>query len=75
MRVTTPANLVFDDSDPRCFLKLETGQHGQHYAFVQCVDFNTGEKSRYWGVWCHQEQEAAMTEILNWGGKWPNLPK
>jgi len=55
MRVTTPANLVFDDSDPRCFLKLETGQHGQHYAFVQCVDVNTGEKSRYWGIWCHQE--------------------
>lgn len=74
MHIETPSNLIFDDTDPRCFIKLETGPHGIPFAFVQCVDSNTGEKRRYWGHWSYNEPEQAMTDILNWGGKWPNLP-
>lgn len=74
MHVTTPTNLVFDGTDPRCFIRLETGQHGKPYAFVQCVDASTNETRRYWGIWSHDDQKKAMMDILEWGGKWPTLP-
>lgn len=74
MRVTTANGLVFDDNNPECFVSFNSGQYGNQYAFVQAVD-NYGDPVRYWGLWSTDEPEQSMTDILEWGGKWPTLPK
>lgn len=72
-------NLVFDDSDPRCYLEV-VRCHGANVAFIQCLDIGWPDNrlsqpglKRYFGFWDPDEPEASIRQILKDGGKWPRL--
>lgn len=74
-------NLVFDDQSSDCRLIVSrTG--GRNYAFVQCLDASAEEHAkgknrgtrRYWGEFHYDDKENSIRQIMNSGGKWPDLP-
>lgn len=73
-------NFVFDEADPRCIVRF-CPVRGGVFAFIQCLDLDCSERSpivpeikRYWGYWDPDAPEASLKEIMEWGGKWPELP-
>lgn len=75
MRVLVSSGLLYDDANPLCGKILDRSQ-GQNFAFVQCVEEKHPDDypRRYWGRWDFEDEERSMREILECGGKWPNLP-
>ena len=79
MRVTSNSgNLLYDDEDVDCFIRVVSGQGGQNFAFIQCVDMGRDDQAvgvrRYWGAWDVEDPATSMQGILRNGGKWPDLP-
>ncbi|NQY64154.1 MAG: hypothetical protein HRT38_10555 [Alteromonadaceae bacterium] len=74
-------NVRFDDEHPKCFINFSQAE-GRTFAFVQALDLglkNCRHKQPMtkccWGIWDHSEPEKSMSNILNYGAKWPSLPK
>lgn len=66
-------NMVFDSTNPACKLILSDSQ-GKLYGFVECIDASSGQAKRYWGEYSHDDARASIKRIMEWGGKWPELP-
>ena len=73
--------LVFDDQSPLCEL-VTASTFGSKYAFIQCIDASPEEHSkgqnrgvkRYWGLFEWETKEQDILNIMETGGKWPELP-
>lgn len=70
--------MIYDDSDELCQCVLAQSQ-GKLYAFLQVIDSGIDGKARftarYWGEYSHKAPERSIAAIMEWGGKWPALPK
>ena len=68
--------LVYDSDNDKYACILSATQ-GETFAFVQVVDQSTSKPiiKRYWGLYDHEAPEESTLEIMNKGGKWPDLPK
>jgi len=80
MRVETDNNMLYDDSDARCYCVLSQAQ-GHYFAFVQALDlgaphcrYESPHTKRYWGFWNPDDPDESIRNILLVGGKWPSLP-
>ena len=77
MRVETDNSLLFDDDDSLCFC-VHSSSQGEVFAFVQCrdvgMDGQMRNPKRYWGKWDWDSPEDSMKAIMEYGGKWPELP-
>lgn len=72
-------NMVFDDQDSRCFLRVHHCQ-GQKFAFVVCLDLGWPDcrlqepiPKRYWGKFSWDNKEASIKQIMHSGAKWDDL--
>ena len=80
MQVQTE-NLLYDDANPLCSM-LVTNSQGKLYAFITCLDVGgitrkpkKCDQRKYWGAFSWDNQEAAIQEIMNYGGKWSKFEK
>ena len=72
-------NMMFDDHDPRCFLRVHFCE-GQNFAFVTCLDLGWPDcrlqepiPKRYWGKFSWDDKEASIKKIMHSGAKWDDL--
>lgn len=71
-------NMTFDDSDPRCnFVVANTNAtHGFgkiDLAFITVVDDKSQNLKHYFGVWLWSDMEKSISDIMDVGGKWPDV--
>ncbi|HBN3195581.1 TPA: hypothetical protein L2F60_004826 [Escherichia coli O25b:H4-ST131] len=72
MKIKVEVNgLVYDSSNPKCKCILSNSQR-KLYAFLLVLDGDM--MRRYWGEYDHDAPEDSIKEIMQWGGKWPDLP-
>ncbi|WP_075881797.1 hypothetical protein [Vreelandella massiliensis] len=69
--------MIYDEADDLCKCVLSQSQ-GKLFAFIQCIDTGMDGTARYtaryWGEFSHDAPEATIKRIMEWGGKWPQLP-
>ncbi|WP_067585243.1 hypothetical protein [Endozoicomonas ascidiicola] len=72
-------NMIFDDQDSRCFMRVIRCQ-GQNFAFLVCLDLGWPDcrlkqpiPKRYWGNFSWDEKESSIKEIMHNGAKWDDL--
>ena len=73
-------NLVFDFYHKDCRLVLSHTQF-DNFAFVACLDASKEEHEagknrgvkKYWGRYDPEQPKDSIREIMNFGGKWPDL--
>ena len=72
-------NLVYDTSDPLCSIEICSCQ-GELFAFVAALDIGVSgcrhpqpQPKRYWGIFSYNNETDSIRNILNDGGKWPQL--
>lgn len=77
MRVETNG-LIFDPEHPKCHIEVTRSQ-GRTYAFITVVDTGMDGKQefqkRYWGEYCPERPDVSLKEIMERGGKWPQLER
>ncbi|MEY0164799.1 hypothetical protein AB7W12_22765 [Providencia rettgeri] len=76
-KIKTSAGLIFDPKDSKCNCKIEMSQ-GELFAFIVCYQYHGGgsktkEYKKYWGRYSHNNPEKSILEIMESGGKWPDL--
>tara|TARA_R110000764_G_scaffold112761_10_gene199800 strand:- start:30531 stop:30773 length:243 start_codon:yes stop_codon:yes gene_type:complete len=73
MKIEGSNGLVYDDSNPLCWITVERSQ-GQNFAFIQFVETRWPDQTkRYWGRFDFDTKAADIKEIMETGGKWPDL--
>ena len=76
--VTSDNNMFYEDYNPRCKFVHGTLMYapmaGQDVAYIQCIDLNTDEEKRYWGVFDFNDIEGSVKNIMKYGDRWPKLP-
>lgn len=72
-------NLMFDDQDSRCFMKIQSCQ-GKLFAFLICLDLGWPDcrlskphLKLYWGRFSWEDQEGSIREIMETGAKWNDI--
>lgn len=74
MRVAASNGLVYDDSNPLCSMEVSRSQ-GENYAFITVIEEKWPDHTkRYWGRFDFDDKEGSLIEIMETGGKWPDLP-
>jgi len=75
MRVEASNGYVYDEYDPLCWITIERCQ-GADYAFIQVIDSEWPDDThRYWGKYDFNNKAASIMQIIERGGKWPDLLK
>lgn len=84
MRVEADNNLIYDDTDDRCLIRVVQLSndsfdddmnpiYGLHIAFIRCYDKPSGMTKQYVGVYDPASIEESISEIMMNGGKFNHV--
>lgn len=77
MRIETSENLLFDDSDKRCWIVRQNLDGQFAVGFIQCIDTGSNNTKRYCGLLQRgvavEKQQHLIKKIMQKGEKYDDL--